>query len=278
MGLTGTAWGFGSIAITLLGTAVLNAAGRTVVWAERAVVGVVLFAAQVALAPALRRGALPHPSRVAGLMTNRRVTGMDAVVFDIGGVLLDWSPNYLYDDLIPDAARREHFLTEIASPEWNHFQDAGRPWAEAVAELTQRYPDHGEWIAAYDTGWLRMCRGIIAGTARLHDEIRAAGVPTYALTNFSVEKWEVAKQTFPELRLFDGEVVSGIEKVTKPDEKIFRILLERYDLDPASTFYTDDVRRNVDGARAVGLTAELFTGADDLRTQLTARGVLRPRT
>ena len=202
---------------------------------------------------------------------------MDAVVFDIGGVLLDWSPNYLYDDLIPDAEQREQFLTEIASPEWNMLQDAGRPWAEAVAELTQRHPAHGEWISAYDTGWLQMCRGIIADTAALHDEIRAAGIPTYALTNFSAEKWEVAKQTFPELTRFDGEVVSGLERVTKPDEKIFRILLERYDLDPARTFYTDDVQRNVDGARAVGLTAELFTGADRLRSQLTDLGVLAGR-
>lgn len=202
---------------------------------------------------------------------------MDAVVFDIGGVLLDWSPTYLYDELIPDAAEREHFLTTIANPEWNFLQDAGRPWAEAVAELTRCHPGHGEWIAAYDTGWLRMCRGIIADTARLHDEIRAAGIPTYALTNFSAEKWDVAKQTFAELTRFDGEVVSGVERVTKPDEKIFRILLERYGLDPARTFYTDDVQRNIDGARAVGLTAELFTGAEDLRAQLTGVGVLGPR-
>ncbi len=202
---------------------------------------------------------------------------MDAVVFDIGGVLLDWSPDYLYDDLIPDAEQRRHFLTEIAGPEWNHLQDAGRPWAEAVAELTQRHPAHGEWIAAYDTGWLRMCRGIIADTAALHEQIRATGIPTYALTNFSAEKWEVAKQTFAELTVFDGEVVSGVERVTKPDEKIFRILLERYDLDPARTFYTDDVQRNVDGARAVGLTAELFTGAEQLRAQLTDLGVLARR-
>jgi FMN phosphatase YigB (HAD superfamily) len=198
---------------------------------------------------------------------------MDAVVFDIGGVLLDWSPNYLYDELIRDPAQREHFLTAIATPAWNLLQDEGRTWAEAVAELSARHPDHAEWIAAYDSDWLRMCRGIIADTARLHDEIRAAGIPTYALTNFSAEKWPVATENFPELRVFDGVVVSGIEQTTKPGEKIYRILLERYGLDPARTFYIDDVQHNVDGARAVGIDAELFTGADALRTQLLARGL-----
>lgn len=202
---------------------------------------------------------------------------MDAVVFDIGGVLLDWSPDYLYEDLIPDPAEREHFLTNVTSPAWNSRQDEGRPWSEAVAELTERFPEYADLIGAYDTGWLQMCRGIFADTARLHDELRLAGVPTYALTNFSTEKWELATQTFAELRVFDGEVVSGTEQTTKPGEKIYRILLERYDLDPARTFYTDDVQRNVDAARTLGITAELFTGAADLRARLTEHGLLTQR-
>jgi 2-haloacid dehalogenase len=198
---------------------------------------------------------------------------IDNVVFDIGGVLLDWSPNYLYDELIPDADQREHFLTNIATPAWNLKQDAGRSWAEAVAELTSLHPDHAEWIEAYDTGWLRMVSGVIEDTAELLAQLQAAGVPTYALTNFSVEKWEVATAAFPVLTGFDGTVVSGMEQTVKPDEKIYRILLERYDLDPARTFYTDDVQRNVDGARAVGMDAELFTGAVVLRDQLRVRGL-----
>jgi len=198
---------------------------------------------------------------------------VDAVVFDIGGVLLDWSPNYLYDELIADPVEREHFLTQVATPQWNIQQDAGRTWAEAVAELTARFPDYAEWIAAYDTGWLRMCGGLIADTVTLHDELRAANVPTYALTNFSAEKWTVATEAFPELRNFDGTVVSGVEEVTKPDEKIYRILLERYDLDAARTFYTDDVQRNVDSARSVGLRAELFTDTATLRDHLAAAGL-----
>jgi 2-haloacid dehalogenase len=198
---------------------------------------------------------------------------IDAVVFDIGGVLLDWSPNYLYAELIPDEQERTRFLTEIATPAWNHQQDAGRPWAEAIAELTGLHPEHAEWIEAYDTGWLKMVKGVFEDTAALVTEVRELGIPTYALTNFSGDKWEVAKEAFPILTGFDGEVVSGVEQAVKPDEKIYRILLERYDLDASRTFYTDDMQYNVDGARAVGIDAELFTDATTLRNHLRTRGL-----
>jgi 2-haloacid dehalogenase len=203
-------------------------------------------------------------------MTERTI---DVVVFDIGGVLLDWSPNYLYADLIPDEEQRTHFLTNVATPAWNHQQDAGRSWAEAVAELSSLHPEHAEWIEAYDTGWLKMVKGVFEDTATLVTQVRALGIPTYALTNFSADKWEVAKDAFPILTGFDGEVVSGVEQTVKPDEAIYRILLDRFGLDPARTFYTDDMQYNVDAARAVGLDAELFTGAANLRDQLRARGL-----
>jgi 2-haloacid dehalogenase len=197
----------------------------------------------------------------------------DAVVFDIGGVLLDWSPTYLYADLIPDEEQRTHFLTNVATPAWNHRQDEGRPWAEAVAELSGLHPEHAEWIEAYDTGWLKMVGGVFEETAAVLTELQALGLPTYALTNFSGEKWEVAKDAFPILTHFDGEVVSGVEQTTKPDEKIYRILIDRFGLDPAQTFYTDDMAYNVDAARAVGLDAEVFSGGRNLRAQLRDRGL-----
>jgi 2-haloacid dehalogenase len=197
----------------------------------------------------------------------------DAVVFDIGGVLLDWSPTYLYAELIPDVEQRSHFLTNVVSPAWNHKQDEGRPWAEAIEELTSLHPEHAEWIAAYDSGWLKMIKGVFADTAEVLTEIQALGLPTYALTNFSGDKWEVAKEAFPILTRFDAEIVSGVEQTAKPGEKIYRILIDRFGLDPARTFYTDDMQYNVDGARAVGLDAELFTGAAGLREQLRARGL-----
>jgi 2-haloacid dehalogenase len=198
---------------------------------------------------------------------------IDYVVFDIGGVLLDWSPAYLYSELIPDAVQREHFLTKVATPEWNKQQDAGRSWAEAVAELSSLHPEHAEWIEAYDKGWLRMARGLFDDTVQVLTDLRDAGVPTYALTNFSAEKWEVATATFPVLTGFTGAVVSGTELTVKPEEKIYRILLERYGLDAARAFYTDDVQHNVDAARAVGIDAELYVGAGPLRRQLRSRGL-----
>ncbi|MEU4392368.1 HAD family phosphatase [Kribbella sp. NPDC023855] len=198
---------------------------------------------------------------------------VEVVVFDIGGVLLDWSPDYLYRELIPDVAQREHFLTNVATHEWNQQQDAGRTWAEAVAELTALHPEHAEWIEAYDTGWLQMVNGLIEGTAEIVTELRSQGVPTYALTNFSAEKWEIAKEAFPILAGFTGEVVSGTERTVKPGEQIYRILLERYDLDPARAFYTDDKEANVVAARAVGMQAEVFTDAPTLHTHLKSRGL-----
>jgi 2-haloacid dehalogenase len=203
-------------------------------------------------------------------MTERTI---DVVAFDIGGVLLDWSPDYLYADLIPDEAQRKDFLTNVTTPAWNHRQDEGRSWAEAVAELTSLYPQHAEWIEAYDTGWLKMVKGVFEDTAAVLTDLLALGIPTYALTNFSAEKWEVAKDAFPILTHFEGEVVSGVEQTVKPDEKIYRILIDRYGLDAARTFYTDDKDYNVDAARAVGLDAELFTGGTTLREQLRARGL-----
>ncbi|MGC4938361.1 HAD family hydrolase [Kribbella sp. DT2] len=196
---------------------------------------------------------------------------IDVVVFDIGGVLLDWNPDYLYAELILDEEQRRHFLTAVTTLDWNMRQDAGRPWAEAVEELTALHPEHAEWIAAYDTGWLKMVKGLLTDTVDILTELQALGVPTYALTNFSGEKWAVAQQAFPILDTFTGQIVSGHEQVVKPDEKIYRILVDRFTLNPSRTFFTDDVQRNITAARAAGLDAELFTGAAPLRTQLRDR-------
>lgn len=201
---------------------------------------------------------------------------VDAVIFDVGGVLLDWSPRYLYDSLIPDPEARRRFLTEVCTPAWNAAQDAGRGWAEAVAELRGRFPEQAALIEAFDRRWEEMVSGPFEASVAIVAELRERGVPTYALTNFSAEKWEVVFDRWEFLRGFVGTVVSGREGVVKPDPKIYRILLERYDLDPARTFFTDDVEANVDGARAAGIRAERFVDANALRTHLSAHGVLAP--
>lgn len=199
---------------------------------------------------------------------------VQAVVLDVGGVLLDWSPEYLYRRLIPDEGERRRFLTEVCSPEWNLAQDAGRTWSEAVAELTARFPEQADLIAAYDRNWEEMVAGAFDDTVKLLEEIQRDGLPVYGLTNFSAQKWSIAVEQWPFLGTFDGVVVSGEEGVTKPDPRIYQILLDRFDLEPGATFYVDDQLQNVEQARAMGLQVELFRDAETLRRQLSIRGAL----
>lgn len=189
-------------------------------------------------------------------------------------MLLDWDPNYLFQKLIADDDERRWFLTEVCSPAWNAEQDGGRSWAEATSELAVRFPEHSHLITAYDERWEEMVSGAIEGTVAVLSDLRSSRVPTFALTNFSAEKWEVAKVLWDFLTDFDGAVVSGTEKVTKPDLRIYETLLDRYGLDPARTFYTDDLIANVEAARAVGIDAEVFVAPETLRQQLVDRGVL----
>ncbi|MPZ95518.1 MAG: HAD-IA family hydrolase [Propionibacteriales bacterium] len=201
---------------------------------------------------------------------------LDAVVLDIGGVLMDWDPRHLFGKVIEDAAEREWFLTEVCGPAWNRKQDEGRRWADAVTEATARHPDRAAWIRAYDERWLETVAGLYDDTVAVLQQLRSTGLPVYALTNFSAEKWDVATEAFAALGEFDGTVVSGVEGVVKPDPCIYAILLDRFDLTPQRTFFTDDVTANVEAARGAGLDAEVFTSAEVLRGQLTDRGVLRP--
>jgi 2-haloacid dehalogenase len=197
-----------------------------------------------------------------------------AVVFDLGGVLIDWDPRYLYRKLLADEAAVEEFLATICTPEWNVEQDRGRPFAEGVAELVERHPAHESAIAAYFDRWEEMLGGEIGGTVELLTELRAAGMPLYALTNWSVETFAIARERFELLSWFDGVVVSGEEEMIKPDPAIFRLLLDRFGLAPEATFYVDDSEPNVVAARALGLDAVRFTGPEQLRRELAARRAL----
>ena len=203
-----------------------------------------------------------------------RSAPVEAVVFDVGGVLLDWNPRHLYRSLLPDEAAVEAFLAEVCTSEWNAAQDAGRPWSDAVAQLTERFPEHAELIRAYDERWPEMVAGALEDTVAVLSELRATGVPTYALTNFSADKWEITLDRWDFLRALDGAVVSGVERVAKPDPAIYHLLLDRHGLTAGSTFYTDDLAVNVEAARRVGIRAELFVDGRTLRDQLAAAGVL----
>ncbi|HEX6338720.1 MAG TPA: HAD family phosphatase [Jiangellaceae bacterium] len=195
------------------------------------------------------------------------------VVFDLGGVLIDWNPRYLYRTLLPSEEAVEQFLAEVCTPEWNAAQDAGRSWSVAVAELTRQFPDRAELIRAYDERWWETIGGEITGTVDVLRSLRGAGVRLYALTNWSSEKFDFTYPRFEWLSWFAGIVVSGKERVVKPDPRIFRILLDRYDISPADAVYIDDARHNVEAAAAHGLRSLHFTSPEQLRADLAALGL-----
>ena len=197
-----------------------------------------------------------------------------AVVFDLGGVLIDWDPRYLYRKLLADEAAVEEFLATVCTPEWNAELDRGRPFAEGVAELVERHPEHAAAIAAYHERWPEMLAGDLPGSVAVLADLRAAGVPLYALTNWSAETFAITRGRFEWLDWFDGLLVSGEERMTKPDPAFFRLLLDRFGLDPGATVFVDDSEANVAAARELGIDAVRFTGPDQLRRELSARRIL----
>ena len=197
-----------------------------------------------------------------------------AVVFDLGGVLIDWDPRYLYRKLLDDEAAVEEFLATVCTPEWNAEQDRGRPFAEGVAELAERHPEHAADIAAYHERWPEMLAGEVPGSVEVLADLRAAGVPLYALTNWAAETFAITRERFEFLDWFCGLLVSGEEGMTKPDPAIFRLLLDRFGLDPAAAVFVDDSEANVAAARGLGIDAVRFTGPERLRRELSARRML----
>ena len=201
-----------------------------------------------------------------------------AVIFDIGRVLYDWDPRFLYERLIPEDAALDAFLRDVVTHDWHFQHDAGRPFAETSAELTAQFPQHAALIAAWGPRFLDSIGAPIPGMAALVDELAAAGVPLYAITNFSGEFFPEFRAR--EARMFDrfrDIVVSGDEKLVKPDAAIYRLAIDRFGIDPTQTVFIDDNEANVAGAAAVGLVALHFTGEPRLRADLTKLGLLAQR-
>jgi 2-haloacid dehalogenase len=199
---------------------------------------------------------------------------VDAVIFDLGGVLIDWDPRYLYRKLLPDDAAVERFLAEVCSPAWNARQDAGRSFDEGVAELVAIHPGHEELIRAYVDRWEEMLRGEMAGSVALLEELDAAGVPLFALTNWSDETFTLARERFGFLGRFRDIVVSGREGVAKPDERLFRIAVERFGVAPSRCLFVDDAEANVEVAVRLGFVGERFVDVPSLRRRVVELGLL----
>ena len=195
-----------------------------------------------------------------------------AVVFDIGGVLLDWDPRHLYRQLIADPGEMARFLGEVCTPQWHLAHDLGADTLESCRELAAAHPEDASLIMAWAYRREEMIAGELDGVGVLAD-VAGTGLTCLALSNMEADSFAVRRDRFPFFRYFDGCVISGVEGVAKPDRKIFEILLSRYDLDPATTVFTDDNAANVVAAREIGLDAIPYSGAAGLRSALCARGI-----
>jgi 2-haloacid dehalogenase len=196
------------------------------------------------------------------------------VVFDIGNVLVHWEPRALYRKIFATEDEVEWFVANVCNHDWNLEQDRGRSFAEGVIEATARFPEHAEAIAAYDQRWHETMLGPIDGTVAILAELRARGTPLYAITNFNQDKFRESVERFPFLRVFRDIVVSGDERLLKPEPAIYRRLLERNGLEAGACVFIDDSPKNVTGAEAVGMKGVHFTTPEALRTELAGMGLL----
>jgi 2-haloacid dehalogenase len=196
------------------------------------------------------------------------------VIFDFGGVLIDWNPRPLYRKLSDDEEEMEHFLATVCTPSWNEQQDGGRPLSEATALLADRFPQQIDLITAYYDRWTEMVKGPMEPSIAVLAELHERGVPLYGLTNWSAETYPYVEGRYDFMDWFDGIVVSGRERMKKPDEDIFRLLLDRYDLDASDTVFIDDNLANIATARRLGIHGIPFTTPEQLRRDLAGYGLL----
>ena len=201
------------------------------------------------------------------------VANIQAVIFDLGGVVIDWDPKLLYRKIFDgDNAKMEMFLSEICHQEWNEKQDAGRSLAEATRERVALHPEWEREIRAFYGRWIEMVGGPVPGTAEIMRELAARGVRLFALSNWSAETFPLVRGRFPELDLFEKVFLSGAHKIAKPDERFYRIALEGIGLPVESLLFIDDSKRNIAAAERRGLNTITFTDAAALRAALHAMG------
>jgi 2-haloacid dehalogenase len=194
---------------------------------------------------------------------------INTIIFDLGGVLIDWNPEYVFRQVIPDEARRAYFFEHICTHDWNIEQDAGRSLSDGTQLLVGQYPDWESEIRAFYGRWEEMLGGPIQPTVDLLRELRDSGqYRLLALTNWSAETFPVALERYEFLQWFEGIVVSGTERTRKPFADIYQILLDRYGVDPSKAVFIDDAIANVRGAEAVGLNAIHFEHANQVRAEL----------
>jgi 2-haloacid dehalogenase len=199
---------------------------------------------------------------------------IETVIFDLGGVLIDWNPRYLYRKILKDENQITWFLENVCTSEWNDQQDAGRSFDEAIKELAQKHPEWEDAITAWGSRWQETIKGPIEDTVEILRKIKDDGKHRlYALTNWSAETFPWALDNFPFLHWFEGIVVSGVEKTRKPNAEFYNILLDRYRVHPEKAVFIDDNFKNIEGARALGITTIHFENPEKLKNELTRLGV-----
>ena len=206
---------------------------------------------------------------------DNHLTEIKNIIFDLGGVLIDWNPDYMYKKIISDDSKRTWFLENICTSDWNEAQDGGRLIHEANELLISKHPEYKELILAYYERWEEMLNGPIIGTVQILNEIKQNKKQgLYALTNWSAETFPRALELFDFLHWFDGRVVSGEEKTRKPFKEIYEIVLNRFSLDSSSTLFIDDNLRNINAAKELGIITIHFQSPEQLRNELIRKNIL----
>ena len=191
------------------------------------------------------------------------------IILDFGAVLVDWNPHYLYDDVFGSKRKAEWFLHNICTQEWNEKMDAGASFRREVVLLQHKYPQWAAEIELYDTGWWRMMRGTIPGMFELVREFKEAGYALYGLSNWNDKKFRTYVQSsYPVFGLLDGMVISGEEKIIKPDPRLYQILLDRFGLKAEECLFVDDNPANTAVAEKMGFQTIVFKSAEDLRHEI----------
>ena len=196
------------------------------------------------------------------------------IIFDLGGVLIDWNPSYVFDAMFDSEEEKKHFFENICTPDWNEMQDAGRPLQEATDLLVHEHPGWEKYIRAYYGRWEEMLGGPLQETVEIFRSLKEKNqFRFYALTNWSAELFPIALERYDFLSWFDGRLVSGEEKMRKPSPEFYNLLLERFNIKAEEAVFIDDNARNIYAAQAVGLKSIKFEDATQLKEELVAIGV-----
>ena len=194
------------------------------------------------------------------------------VVFDFGGVLIDWNPEYLFEDVFQDRAEMDHFLEHICNSDWNERQDAGRPLYEAIRSRQARYPEYHDEIRMYYEQWTTMLGGPIKENVALLEPLKSR-YRLFGLTNWSAETFPIARDMYSMFDQFEGIVISGEERLKKPDERIYRVLLERYALNAGESLFVDDRLDNVRAAERLGFRTIHLAEGKCLESEFLSLGI-----